>query len=144
MYAHVWLTCRVTGQVIGEEGGWLWEPYSSSMALRHWMEQRGAGLFAGLEPCPGRRNSDTEQLVGPLASFIGLDSEVLTLLQLGSWSGELGGKLGNNMGRWRAGNPQRHLQLTWSCAQLATLTGIMLRQSKFLTRKSRGVGGKWG
>lgn len=76
MYAHGWLACRVTGQVIGEEGDWLWEPYSSSMALRHWMEQRGAGLFAGLEPCPGRRNSDTEQLVGPLASFIGLDSEV--------------------------------------------------------------------
>lgn len=53
----------------------------------------------GWDPALDRRNSDTEQLVGPLASFIGHDSEVSHIAAICSteWR-ELGGKLGNNMG----------------------------------------------
>jgi hypothetical protein len=31
----------------------LGAPLSFYMALRHWVDQRGAGLFAGVGPCPG-------------------------------------------------------------------------------------------
>lgn len=61
----------------------------------------------GWGPSLGRRNSDTEQLVGPLTSFIGLDSEVSPIAMICpvDWR-ELGGKLGNNMGSRRAGSAQ--------------------------------------
>lgn len=105
------------------------------------MEQRVAGLFAGVWPCPSRRNSDTEQLVGPLSSFLGLDSEVshIAVICPTEWR-ELGSKLENSMESRRASSPESpavNMEL-YSAPQLTIPTGVMLKQSRFLRNK------RWG